>query len=74
MTFIQFFMNHDHIKNFNKFLENSVIPFFSLHRQVFKRRSFMDSGVHLTFKGRRNYACAKKKLRKSHFEDDVVCF
>ena len=65
---------YDHIKNFNKFLENWEIPSFSLHRQVFKRRSFMDDGVHLTFKGRKNYTCAMKKLRKSHSDDDVVCF
>ena len=65
---------HDRIKSFNKLLENSDIPSFSLHRQVFKRRSFMDDGVHLILKGRRNYACAMKKLRNAHFGDDVVCF
>ena len=65
---------HDNLKRFNKLLENSDIPSFSLHRQVFKRRSFVDDGVHLTLKGRRNYACGMKKLRKAHFGDDVVCF
>ena len=51
---------HDHIKNFNKLPKNLDVPSFSLHRQVFKRRSFMDDGVHLTPTGKKLRVCNEK--------------
>ena len=59
---------HFEIQRFNAQLSQSNLPFFKLHKEVHKARSFLPDGVHLNEKGRKELACAiNKTMRENHF-------
>ena len=58
---------HFNIQRFNAQLSQSNLPFFKLHKEVHKARSFLPDGVHLNEKGRKELACAiNKAMRENH--------
>ena len=58
---------HFNIQRFNAQLSQSNLPFFKLHKEVHKARSFLPDGVHLNEMGRKELACAiNKAMRESH--------
>ena len=62
--------NHSYINTFNDLLVNSELSVFKLHRTVYKKRNFLEDGIHLTLRGRKTYACGIKKLQKEKFDDN----
>ena len=55
------------IQRFNAQLSQSNLPFFKLHKEVHKARSFLPDGVHLNEKGRKELACAiNKAMQENH--------
>ena len=62
---------HDYILKFNELLTKSELSSFKLHREVYKKRNFMEDGVHLTLRGRKIFACAIKKLRIEKYGENL---
>ena len=57
---------HFNIQRFKAQLNQSNLPFFKLHKEVLKAKSFLLDGVHLNEKGRKELACAiNKALREN---------
>ena len=52
------------IQRFNAQLSQSNLPFFKLHKEVHKSRSFLPDGVHLNEKGKKELACAINKAMR----------
>ena len=57
---------HFNIQRFNAQLSQSNLPFFKLHKEVHKKRSFLPDGIHLNEKGRKKLACAINKAKRGN--------